>query len=48
MSLVKFQVTAPGELAPVLATESVEELGLKPGDEILVFIKAIHVLPVKE
>ncbi|MDO9632538.1 MAG: TOBE domain-containing protein [Humidesulfovibrio sp.] len=48
MSLVKFQVTEPGEMASVLTTESVEELGLKPGDEILVFIKAIHVLPVKE
>ncbi len=48
MSLVKFKVTEPGEMASVLTTESVEELGLKPGDEILVFIKAIHVLPVKE
>lgn len=48
MSLVKFNVTQPGEMASVLTTESVEELGLKPGDEILVFIKAIHVLPVKE
>jgi len=48
MSLVKFQVTDPGEMASVLTTESVEELGLKPGDEIMLFIKAIHVLPVKE
>lgn len=48
MSLVKFQVTTPTEMASVLTTESVEELGLKPGDEIMVFIKAIHVMPVKE
>jgi molybdate transport system regulatory protein len=48
MSLVKFQVTEPGEMASVLTTESVEELGLKPGDEIMAFIKAIHVMPVKK
>ncbi len=48
MSLVKFKVTQPGEMASVLTTESVEDLDLKPGDEIMVFIKAIHVLPVKE
>jgi molybdopterin-binding protein len=47
MSLVKFDVTAPHQMASVLTTESVEELQLKPGDEIEVIIKAIHVLPVK-
>lgn len=48
MALVKFQVTEPGEMASVLTTESVEELGLKPGDEIMAVIKAIHVMPVKK
>ncbi len=48
MSLVKFKVSKPGELASVLTTESVEELKLKKGDEVLLVIKAIHVLPVKE
>ena len=48
MSLVKFDVTAPAAMASVLTTESVEELGLKPGDEVRLVIKAIHVLPVKE
>ncbi|MSO19061.1 MAG: molybdenum-binding protein [Acidobacteria bacterium] len=48
MSLVKFRVSKPGELASVLTTESVEELQLKKGDEVLLVIKAIHVLPVKE
>jgi molybdopterin-binding protein len=47
MSLVKLDVTAPHQMASVLTTESVEELQLKPGDEIEVIIKAIHVLPVK-
>jgi len=48
MSLVKFDVSAPAAMASVLTTESVEELGLNPGDEVRLVIKAIHVLPVKE
>ncbi|HXX80510.1 MAG TPA: TOBE domain-containing protein [Thermodesulfovibrionales bacterium] len=48
MSLVKFDVTAPAEMASVLTTESLETLGLKVGDKIQLVIKAIHVLPVKE
>jgi molybdopterin-binding protein len=48
MSLVKFDVTAPAEMASVLTTESAKELGLKKGDRVQLIIKAIHVLPVKE
>lgn len=48
MSLVKFDVTTPAQMASVLTTESAEDLGLKPGDEVLLVVKAIHVLPVKE
>jgi len=48
MSLVKFDVLTPAQMASVLTTESVKELGLKVGDTILLVIKAIHVLPVKE
>jgi len=48
MSLVKFDVTIPHEMSSVLTTESVEDLQIKPGDEIELVIKAIHVLPVKE
>jgi molybdate transport system regulatory protein len=47
MSLVKFSVTAPADMASVLTTESVEALDLKPGDDVQLIIKAIHVLPVK-
>jgi molybdopterin-binding protein len=47
MSLVKFEVAIPHEMASVLTTESVEELQIKPGDDIELVIKAIHVLPVK-
>ena len=48
MSLIKFDVTSPAEMASVLTTESVEDLDLKTGDEVQLVIKAIHVLPVKE
>jgi molybdopterin-binding protein len=48
MSLVKFEVTMPAQMASVLTTESVQELALKVGDTVQLVIKAIHVLPVKE
>lgn len=47
MSLVKFTIVNPGEMASVLTTESVKHLDLKEGDEVQLIIKAIHVLPVK-
>jgi len=48
MSLVKFEVTTPHEMASVLTTESVKDMGLKVGDKVTLVVKAIHVLPVKE
>jgi molybdate transport system regulatory protein len=48
MSLVKFEVSAPTEMASVLTAKSVEAMGLKTDDEIQLIIKAIHILPVKE
>ncbi len=48
MCLVKYDVTIPAEMASVLTTESVEDLDLREGDKVLLVIKAIHVLPVKE
>ncbi len=47
MSLVKFEVTAPAEMASVLTTESLKDMNLKVGDKVLLIVKAIHVLPVK-
>jgi len=47
MSLVKFDV-APCEMASVLTTESLEEMGLAVGDSVSLVVKAINVLPVKE
>lgn len=48
MSLIKFEVTIPAEMASVLTTESLEELDLKVGDNVKLIVKAISVLPVKE
>lgn len=48
MSMVKFDVTEPCEMASVLTTESLEQLNLKPGDRVQLVVKAIHVLPVTE
>ncbi|MBZ0266939.1 TOBE domain-containing protein [bacterium] len=48
MSLVKFDVTKPAPMASVLTTESLEHLDLKPGDEVTLIVKAVHVLPVKD
>lgn len=48
MSLVKYDVSLPAEMASVLTTESVDDLDLKPGDTVQLIVKAIHVLPVKE
>lgn len=47
MTLVKFQVVNPGEMASVMTTESLQEMNLRVGDEVELLIKAIHVLPVK-
>lgn len=47
MSLVKLETKAPVNMASVLTTESLEEMGLKVGDEVELIIKAINVLPVK-
>jgi len=48
MSLVKFAVIEPHEMASVLTTESVKDLKLNAGEQVELIIKAIHVLPVKE
>ena len=48
MSLVRFTVSDPHEMASVLTSESVDDLDLKAGDQVELIIKAIHVLPVKD
>ena len=48
MSLVKFEIRVPAEMASVLTTESLEGLEIKVGDKLELIVKAIHVLPVKD
>ncbi len=48
MSLVKFEITVPAQMASVLTTESLQEMNLKVGDKVQLIVKAINVLPVKE
>ncbi len=47
MTLIKFDVTKPCEMAAVITTESLKHLNLEVGDQVELVIKAVHVLPVK-
>jgi molybdopterin-binding protein len=47
MSLIKFTVTGPIEMASVITTESLQSMELKEGDIVELVVKAIHVLPIK-
>ena len=47
MSLIKFEVLVPTQMASVITTESVDVLELKVGDQVELIVKAVHVLPVK-
>lgn len=48
MAQVDFSVQGPCKMSSVLTTESLEELGLAPGDQVLLVVKAVNVMPVKE
>ena len=47
MCLVKVNVPAESRMASVMTLESLEELGLKNGDEVEVVVKAVNVLLMK-
>lgn len=47
MSQIKFVIPAESVMGSVITTESLDEMGLQVGDEVELFVKAIHVLPVK-
>lgn len=47
MCLVKVSVPAESRMASVMTLESLEELGLKNGDEVEVIVKAVNVLLLK-
>ncbi|MBM3320944.1 MAG: TOBE domain-containing protein [Candidatus Eisenbacteria bacterium] len=48
MAKAKFKIPADSTMASVMTLESLEDLGLKKGDKVRLFIKAINVLVVKE
>ena len=48
MSQVALEAVGPVHLTSVLTTDSLAELGIKPGDKVRVIVKAIQVLIVKE
>jgi molybdopterin-binding protein len=48
MCEVKLDIPAGARMASVMTLESLDELGIKPGDTVKVVVKAINVLLVKE
>ncbi|MDR2892388.1 MAG: TOBE domain-containing protein [Deltaproteobacteria bacterium] len=48
MAQMDCKLEGPIELSSVLTCDSVADLNLKEGDKVMVLIKAIHVIPVKE
>ena len=48
MAQVDLDVTAPHGMTSVLTADSLDELGLQPGDKVRVVVKAISVLVVKD
>lgn len=48
MSQVNLEIDAKAAMSSVMTTESLHELDIKPGDNVRVIVKAIHVLLVKE
>ena len=48
MALVKVMVPAEAKMASVMTIESLENLGIKEGDEVEVVVKAVNVLLIKD
>lgn len=47
MAQIKLTIPAESVMGSVITAESLDEMGLKVGDEVMLFVKAINVLPVK-
>jgi molybdopterin-binding protein len=47
MAQIKLVIPAESVMGSVITVESLEEMGLEVGDEVELFVKAVHVLPVK-
>ena len=48
MAQIKFAIPAVAVMGSVITVDSLDEMDLKVGDEVLLFVKAVNVLPVKE
>ncbi len=48
MCQAKLEITAGGSMSSVFTMESLEDLGIKEGDNVKAVVKAINVLLVKE
>ncbi len=47
MSQIKLVIPEESVMGSVITTESLDEMELQVGDQVELFIKAVHVLPVK-
>jgi len=47
MAEVKLEIRANARMASVMTIESLDDMGVKPGDEVEVIVKAVHVLLLK-
>lgn len=48
MAQAKFALKGPLGMTAVITKDSMDELDLKPGDEVRLLIKGINVIPVKD
>jgi molybdate transport system regulatory protein len=48
MSQVSLALDGPAAMSSVMTTDSLNDLGIKPGDKVRVVVKAIHVLVVRD
>jgi molybdate transport system regulatory protein len=47
MAQIKLVIPAESVMGSVITVESLEKMGLEVGDEVVLFVKAVNVLPVK-
>lgn len=47
MAQIAFAVPAEAKMSSVITADSLDEMGLEVGDEVLLLVKAVHVVPVK-
>lgn len=47
MAEVKLEIRASSKMASVMTIESLDDMGVKPGDEVEVIVKAVNVLLLK-